>query len=264
MVSTVGVTLGTVGAVVGGLALLYSAAIAIEVDMKVSFLSCLHATEMLTHPSLQCEKPKYTLIRALGKKKRWNLKAASELRSYSEYLVAEVTLSNVSDMKEALSSGFRQIAGFIFGKNVAPTGVGNEKVAMTSPVTLESTQEPQSAKIAMTSPVAAEKSAEGAYKVSFIMPSKYTLETLPKPLNENVKIYQVPARTMAALTWNGPSPREQKMAQKLSELKEILKAEGLEVANDKSHLWQYHPPFAFPFQRVNEVLLEVNVNAAAQ
>lgn len=46
-----------------------------------------------------------------------------------------------------------QIAGFIFGKNVAADGASS-KVAMTSPVTLEMGGDSQ--KIAMTSPVTAE------------------------------------------------------------------------------------------------------------
>lgn len=50
-----------------------------------------------------------------------------------------------------------QIAGFIFGKNVAPEGDGSRKVAMTAPVTLEmGPAASDSQKIAMTSPVTAE------------------------------------------------------------------------------------------------------------
>jgi len=39
------------------------------------------------------------------------------------------------------------------------------------------------------------------YVVSFVMPSKYTQETLPKPNNENVKIKEVPERTFATYAW---------------------------------------------------------------
>lgn len=45
-------------------------------------------------------------------------------------------------------------------------------------------------------------------QVTFIMPSKYTKDTLPRPLNPDVHIKEMPSRTMAALTWNGRSPRE--------------------------------------------------------
>ena len=39
------------------------------------------------------------------------------------------------------------------------------------------------------------------YVVSFVMPSKYTKETLPKPNNENVKIKEIPERTFATYAW---------------------------------------------------------------
>ena len=167
-------------------------------------------------------------------------------------------------MREALGSGFRQIAGFIFGKNVAPgsssTAGGSEKVAMTSPVTLEPAGAPASAKIAMTSPVAAEMAAGGAYKVSFVMPSKYTRETLPTPLNEAVKIVEKPARTLAALTWRGAIPKNSGVVdERVRQLRGLLAEAGVEpVAGAPPHLWQYHPPFAPPYMRVNEVLLEVD------
>ena len=57
-----------------------------------------------------------------------------------------------------------QIAGFIFGKNMAPESGEKAKVAMTSPVTLEAPLTGgggDSAKIAMTSPVTAEMGAGG-------------------------------------------------------------------------------------------------------
>lgn len=60
------------------------------------------------------------------------------------------------------ADGFRAIAGFIFGKNVAPDAAGaSQKVAMTSPVTLEMSDAGRSSKIAMTSPVTAEMGPGG-------------------------------------------------------------------------------------------------------
>jgi hypothetical protein len=149
-------------------------------------------------------------------------------------------------MRAALGSGFRQLAGFIFGKNVAPGAAGggaaaSEKVAMTSPVTLEPAgAAPASAKIAMTSPVAAEMAGGGAYKVSFVMPSKYTRETLPTPLNEAVKIVEKPARTLAALQWRGAIPKNSGVVdERVRQLRGLLAEAGVEpVAGAPPHLWQ--------------------------
>ena len=223
--------------VVGGLLGLWHGLTYYEVDMK-------------------CEKPKYSVMRTLGSKKTWYGKTVpkAEIRRYSAYLVAQVTTSSeTGSMRDALGMGFRQIAGFIFGKNVANDG-SSSKVAMTSPVTLE--VEPKSEKIAMTSPVAAESVGDNTYKVAFIMPSKYTKETLPKPLNDDVKILEVPAHTMAALTFRGASPSEEKMAATAEELRQLCRENRVEVKGNV-HLYQYHPPFAPSWMRINEVLLEV-------
>lgn len=41
--------------------------------------------------------------------------------------------------------------------------------------------------IAMTAPVMDTMSSSGKHIVAFTMPSKYTLETLPKPTNANIR-----------------------------------------------------------------------------
>lgn len=187
---------------------------------------------------VKCEKPKYTVIKTIGeKKKSWLGSSSVEIRRYVPLLIAEVCIEK-TDMRGALSSGFRQIAGFIFGKNVVSTGEGNTTIAMTSPVTLEVSDGPQEPEA--TFPVTAEKVNDATYKVSFIMPSKYTKENLPSPMNENVQIREIQARTMAALRWRGRSPSQDMMQGKAEELRTILKEAGIEPKGSM-HLWQYHP-----------------------
>jgi hypothetical protein len=128
----------------------------------------------------------------------------------------------------------------------------------------------------MTSPVAAEivggESGEGkTFKVSFIMPSKYTAATLPRPNNPNVQVREMPARTMAALAWYGASPREEAVAERAAALREALREAGLRPtgAEDvgggggKVNLWQFYPPFAPFWMRRNEVLLELDEDEPA-
>lgn len=232
-------------AVAGGLFALWHVLTYIEVDMK-------------------CEKPKYSVIRTLngsapqktwfGKVKR--LPVQGEVRRYAPYIAAEYCAENSSDMREALGNGFRQIAGFIFGKNMAADGQSS-KVAMTSPVTLETPASTAGEKIAMTSPVAAEQLEDNKYKVAFIMPSKYTMDTLPKPINDSVRIVEVPSHTMAAMTFRGRSPSEKDMHDKADVLRTLCQESGLSVKGNV-HLYQYHPPFAPAWMRINEVLFEVD------
>lgn len=91
------------------------------------------------------------------------------------------------------------------------------------------------------------------------MPYKYTsIDQLPRPNNDAVHFQQVPSQTLAALTFSGPGPREAGVAAKRAQLEALLAAAGVEVEEGADvKLWQYHPPFAPPWQRRNEVLLPI-------
>lgn len=96
------------------------------------------------------------------------------------------------------------------------------------------------------------------YRVWFMAPSKYeSPEQLPRPNDERVKLLQKPGITLAAITFSGASPREDKVDAKRKELEAACAAAGLATHGDLK-LWQYHPPFAPWWQRRNEVLLEVS------
>ena len=129
-----------------------------------------------------------------------------EIREYPSIIVAETFVSG--PLAEATNNGFRAIAGYIFGANISKKPVAgealndapNEKIAMTVPVTVEAENE----KIAMTIPVTVEPNATAAdgekrWRVHFVMPSKYTLATLPTPKNPAVKLRQIPPQRIAAV-----------------------------------------------------------------
>ncbi len=117
----------------------------------------------------------------------------AEIRTYAPQIVAEVTVE-AGSLSEAASKGFRPLAGYIFGGN-SP----QQKIAMTSPVTAAR----QGQTIAMTSPVTASPDARGAYLVRFIMPAEWTMETLPAPTNPDIRLAELPGRTVAALRYTG-------------------------------------------------------------
>lgn len=113
-----------------------------------------------------------------------------EIREYDPYIAATVEVERGG--RAGSNEAFRILAGYIFGNNIA-----EQSVAMTAPVI---TQENTSAPIAMTAPVMAN---EGGKKttMTFSMPKKYTLGTLPKPLDTRIHLSEVPAKKFAALTF---------------------------------------------------------------
>ncbi|GBF93060.1 hypothetical protein Rsub_05671 [Raphidocelis subcapitata] len=233
------------GSVAGGAALLWPLVIAYEIR--------------------KCEKPKYAVLRALaagpGDRRRFRLGFGqyAEVRRYEPMLVAEVEVEG--NMRETSSQGFRKIARFIFGANTAAGGGGSQAVAMTSPVREELMP---SEAVAMTSPVVMAMGGseslgadeKGTVRMSFVMPSKYTKETLPRPNDPSVEIKEVPAHTVAALTFRGQVRNRTVVEQRKQQLLEILKAEGI-TPEGAVQLNQYHPPFTYGIQRVNEVLFRI-------
>jgi hypothetical protein len=136
--------------------------------------------------AMAIEEPKFTLLEK---------DQAFELRIYEQKLIAEVEVDG--GMRDASSKGFRLIADFIFGNNTSQTGKP-EKISMTAPVSIE----PRAEKISMTAPVGVQQANNG-WKVYFVMPSQYTLDTLPKPNNPLVIIKQVPSQKFAVIRFSG-------------------------------------------------------------
>jgi effector-binding domain-containing protein len=169
-----------------------------------------------------------------------------EIRDYPPTIVAEAEVEG--ERREAISKGFRVIADYIFGNNTAA-----EKVAMTAPVTQQGNE-----KIAMTAPVT-QQADGGTWRVRFIMPSKYTIETLPKPNNPAVKLREVPAKRLAAIRFSG-SADEDSLKRHTEELSDFLGAKNLTPLSPPSYAF-YNPPWTLPFLRRNEVMVEIGGSA---
>lgn len=205
------------------------------------------------------EEPKYEVLSSQGN---------FELRRYPAFVVAETTVEG--DLAAASGKGFRAIADYIFGNNRAQTPAADatsEKIAMTAPVTMEPLA-PTSQKIAMTAPVAMEPLAsptagssvpamQGAtqWRVHFVMPSQYTLTTLPQPNNPAVRLRQVPTKTWAVLRYTGFNT-EAKIQQKTDELVARLAAQKTQMLGSPQ-LARYNPPWTLPMFRRNEIMLEI-------
>lgn len=188
------------------------------------------------------EEPNYTVLSQVED---------FELRRYDEQLVAQTWVSG--DQDTASRQGFKILADYIFGNNTAPSGESS-KISMTAPVTIQSDNlnGQASQKIAMTAPVSMQQN-DGKWRVQFTMPSQYTMQTLPKPNNPDVKIVQVPAQTYGVIKFSGLAGSK-KVAKKTETLKSWMQTQKL-VITGTPELARYNPPWTLPFMRRNEVMM---------
>lgn len=171
------------------------------------------------------EKPSYEVLEK---------KNGYEIREYKNILVAKVEVD--SDDRDAMNSGFMEVADFIFGNN--DTGNGSEKIAMTSPVLDERT-------------------SDGKRIISFVMPSKWTQETLPRPNNDKIEIELFESKTYAVKKFTGGWDQAT-IDKKLEELKAGLKTDKIPYTSNTIFAY-YDPPSAPAFVRRVDIMVELNV-----
>lgn len=179
------------------------------------------------------EQAKYTVVRSDD---------AVELRDYAPSIVAETTVTG--QREEAIQTGFRTLADYIFGNNSSGT-----KLAMTAPVTQQSGE-----KIAMTAPVM-QQAAGASWTVHFVMPASYPMDTLPKPKNQAVTLKEIPERRFAVQRFSGTSSHEN-LEQHRQALQAWIAAQELHAVAPPVYAF-YNPPWTLPFLRRNEVLIQV-------
>ena len=150
-----------------------------------------------------------------------------EIRSYKATLFTSVKLST-KKYKEASSKGFSILAGYIFGNNNR-----NEKIAMTSPVSM---------------------SLKDSTTMMFMVPKKYKKETLPQPNLSKIKFKEEPAKTVAAINFNGWA-NDKKIKKYKQKLKDALEKEGILYKNRFQFLG-YNAPYEV-FNRKNEIIVEL-------
>ena len=128
---------------------------------------------------------------------------------------------------------------------------------MTTPVFTRKNQS-GGVKMDMTTPVLTTKVGdEDKWKMSFVLPSKYSAN-LPQPKDSSVTIQEVPRKVVAVVAFSGFVTDEEVTRRELK-LREALKNDGQFKIKEGTlvEIAQYNPPFALPFQRRNEIALEV-------
>jgi uncharacterized protein YxeA len=150
-----------------------------------------------------------------------------EIRSYETTLFTSVKLST-KGYKNSSSKGFSILAGYIFGNNER-----NEKISMTSPVSM---------------------SLGDSMTMMFMVPKKFNKDMLPKPNQSGIEFKEEPAKTVAAIRFNGWA-NDSKIGKYKQNLKAALDAEGIKYTN-QFYFLGYNAPFEV-FNRKNEVIVEL-------
>ena len=174
---------------------------------------------LMSFTKARIEKQKYRVVK---KDKEF------EIRFYPPAIFA-TTRSAAKSYRELGSSGFRKIAGYIFGNNET------------------------SAKIAMTAPVHMDIN-DTLSTMSFVMPSNYTEENLPKPNDKNVKIKIRPEEYIAVLKFGGYASDEE-LKEKSEKLFDLLKENKITTLGNYRFLG-YTPPYQF-IDRRNEIAVTI-------
>lgn len=169
------------------------------------------------------EKQKYQVIK---KEKDF------EIRYYPPATFATIK-SSAKSYRELSGSGFRKIAGYIFGNNESST------------------------KIAMTSPVHMDISDSGS-SMSFVMPSEYDIKKLPRPNDASVEIHETKGEYAAAIEFGGYAS-DAVISKYAEQLTTLLKEKGINPIGNFRYLG-YNPPYQL-IGRKNEVIVAVDWKA---
>jgi hypothetical protein len=187
-------------------------------------------------PVMAIEKPTYSVVQSEGE---------FELRQYASHIVAETYVEG--DFEEVGSKGFRRLADYIGGKNKKKASI-----SMTAPVN----QRPESEKIEMTAPVTQEPSNQ-RWRITFLMPSVYTMETLPTPDDDRIVLRREKPKIVAAIRYSGTWSKERYEVHE-RKLNDWIDRNGWEVIG--APVWaRYNPPFMPWFLRRNEILMPVRI-----
>ena len=173
-------------------------------------------TSVMTTQAIAIEEPVYQVEMA------WEAEQI-EIRAYAPRIMA------VMGMNEDSDSGFRVLAGYIFGGNAE-----EQKIAMTAPV---------------------QQTMAGEKEMAFMMPAEYALKDLPQPEDQRVSFREAPAYTAAVIQFSGWASAD-KADENWKQLQRFLIAEGIDITGEPT-LNQYNPPWTLPFMRRNEIIVPV-------
>ncbi|MGB1647384.1 MAG: SOUL family heme-binding protein [Crocinitomicaceae bacterium] len=186
--------------------------------LSVSIVLLILSQFFMAYQSNKIETPKYTVLKSYDD---------FELRQYGSMILAQTVMQSAS-YENTSSQGFRTVASYIFGGNEE-----NKKIAMTAPVIMEMGDDT---------------------KMSFVMPKEHSMESLPEPSSEEVKILKVSPKKYAVITFPGYA-NNKKIDKYAKKLLKSIKSEGLETVGNVKFMG-YNAPWQV-IGRKNEIAVEV-------
>ncbi|NND32507.1 MAG: heme-binding protein [Saprospiraceae bacterium] len=164
------------------------------------------------------ETHKYRVIKDIGD---------VQIREYEPALFAQVTVAG--NMFESQNQAFRKLAGYIFG--------GNE----------------HSESISMTAPVQMQDDEQGS-EMRFMVPSKYSIDELPKPNDSSIQFTEEKGYYVAAIQFGG-FYNKQRYEKYKEMLQQAVHEHSLETVDD-FFFQGYNAPYQL-IGRKNEVLVKI-------
>ncbi len=150
-----------------------------------------------------------------------------EVRHYQDAIFAS-TYIDAETYRRGSGNGFRTLASYIFGGNER-----GESIAMTAPVVMR---------------------WEEGMVMEFMMPSEYSMETLPAPRHNGIEIYEKSSVVMAGLSFGGWA-NDRRIAEKINELSDLLDAHGIEHSGNFQY-FGYSSPTQMTNRR-NDIVVEL-------
>jgi hypothetical protein len=198
---------------------------------------CLTVMSLINFRVMATEEPEFTLI---------SQENAIEVREYKPKIIARVEVEG--DFDDASSKGFKLLADYIFGNNLL--NGESQKISMTAPVEMT----PLAEDIVMTSTIM-KSEANHKWQVNFVMPKEYTLDSLPRPNNELVKIIEIPKEKYAVIVFSG-LVRDSSYTEKAQLLNDFIMTNNM-TQLEAIKIARYNPPWTLPFFRRNELMAKI-------
>ena len=158
-----------------------------------------------------------------------------EIRDYAPAIVVETQV--LASRRDAAGEAFRGLFKYISGNNTSGL-----EIPMTAPV-------------AQTPAGKGPDGVSSKWAIRFFLPSNYSVENIPQPLQQGINIVTLEAQRFASVSFKG-TQNDKKVAKYTTQLREFISQKGYEVSGEPVYAF-YDPPFVPWFLRDNEILLPI-------